>query len=65
MVEAAGPAGNPAQAIKALAALARVDGLTQRARAQEIQLLEFVLDRQLALAARFRFAARGGGLHLG
>ncbi len=60
VIQAAGPAGDPAQAIKALAALAGVDGLAQLAATQEIQLLEVGPGRQPALAAGFRLTARGG-----
>src|SRR5207245_7335560 len=48
VVQAMGSAGDPAQAIKAQATLARVDGLAQRARSQEIELVHVGRATQLA-----------------
>src|SRR3989442_2976179 len=57
MIQAVGPAGGPAQTVKAHATIARVDGLAQGRSSQEIQLVQVDPAGQLVAAARSRSAA--------
>src|SRR6266478_1074145 len=62
MVEAAHPSGQPAQTIEAHAAFARMNGLPQRLRLQEIHLFEVGRARQPRRAARASLWTDGANL---